>query len=79
MVKDRIMAFLTMIGHPMEVDELTMRKHEIEPVRVRFQCRYPEHVKGTIQLCVNGEPFTISLHAKLRGKGAAVLAALRNL
>jgi uncharacterized membrane protein YgcG len=69
MVKDRILAALTMIGRPMEVDELSVRKHETEPVRVRFQCRYPDRIKGTVQLCVNGEPFTISLHAELGGKG----------
>jgi hypothetical protein len=69
MVKDRILVALTMIGRPMEVDELSVKKHEMEPVRVRFQCRYPDRVKGTIKLCVNGEPFTISLHAELGGKG----------
>jgi hypothetical protein len=35
MAKDRIMAALTMIGRPIEVDELSVRKHENEPVRVR--------------------------------------------
>jgi hypothetical protein len=69
MVKERILAALTMIGRPMEVDELSVRKHETEPVRVRFQCRFPDRIKGTVQLCVNGEPFTISLHAELGGKG----------
>jgi hypothetical protein len=69
MTKDRIMAALTMIGRPMEVDELSVRKHETEPVRVRFQCRFPDRIKGSIQLCVNGEPFTIGLHAELGGRG----------
>jgi hypothetical protein len=53
----------------MEVDELSVRKHETEPVWVRFQCHFPNHIKGTVQLCVNGEPFTISLHAELGDKG----------
>jgi hypothetical protein len=70
MAKDRIMAALPMIGRPMEVDELSVRKHETEPVRVRFQCRFPERVKGSIQLCVNGEPFTIGLLAELGGHGS---------
>jgi hypothetical protein len=36
---------------------------------MRFQCRFPEHIKGTVQLCVNGEPFTIGVQAKLPGRG----------
>jgi hypothetical protein len=70
MTKDRIMAALTMVGRPMEVDELSVRKHETEPVRVRFQCRFPERINGSVQLCVNGEPFTIGLHAELGGRGS---------
>jgi hypothetical protein len=69
MTKDRIMAALTMIGRPMDVDELSIKKHETEPVRVRFQCRFHERIKGSIQLCVNGEPFTIGLVAELGGRG----------
>jgi hypothetical protein len=69
MTKDRIMAALTMIGHPLEVDELSVRKHETEPVRVRFQCRFPDRIKGYVQLCVNGEPFSIELHAELGSRG----------
>jgi hypothetical protein len=69
MTKDRIMAALTMIGRPMDVDELSVKKHETEPVRVRFQCRFPDRIKGSIQLCVNGEPFTIGLVAELGGRG----------
>jgi hypothetical protein len=71
MTKECIMASLTMIGRPMDVDELSVKKHETEPVRVRFQCRHPDRIKGTVQLCVNGEPFTISLQAELgRGGGS---------
>jgi hypothetical protein len=65
LTKERIMASLTMIGRPMDVDELSVKKHETEPIRVRFQCRHPERIKGTVQLCVNGEPYTISLQAEL--------------
>jgi hypothetical protein len=58
---DRLMAAMTMIGRPLEVDELSLRKWETEPIRMRFQCRFPERIKGTVQLCVNGEPFTIGV------------------
>jgi hypothetical protein len=70
MVKDRLMAAMTMVGRPMEVDELSIKKWKTEPVRMRFQCRYPERVKGTVQLCVNGEPFTVGIHAELGARGA---------
>ncbi|KAM0865871.1 hypothetical protein ACQ4PT_042977 [Festuca glaucescens] len=70
MVKDRLMAAMTMVGRPMEVDELSIKKWKTEPVRMRFQCRYPERVKGTVQLCVNGEPFTVGIHAELGAAGA---------
>jgi hypothetical protein len=69
MSKDRIMAALTMIGRPMDVDELSVKKHKTEPIRVRFQCRFPDRIKGSIQLCVNDEPFTIGLVAELGGRG----------
>jgi hypothetical protein len=32
---------------------------------MHLQCRYPERIKGTVQLCVNGEPFTIGVQAEL--------------
>jgi hypothetical protein len=54
----------------MEVDELSIKKWKMEPVRMRFQCRYPERVKGTVQLCVNGETFTVGIHAELGAAGA---------
>jgi hypothetical protein len=69
LAKDRLMAGLVMIGRPLEVDELSLRKAATEPVRVRFQCRHPERVKGTVQLFVCGEPFTLSLHAELGNRG----------
>jgi hypothetical protein len=69
LAKDRLMAGLMMIGRPLEVDELSLRKAATEPVHVRFQCRHPEHVKGTVQLFVCGEPFTLSLHAELGNRG----------
>jgi hypothetical protein len=48
MVKDRLMAAMMMVGRPVEVDELSIKKWKTEPVRMRFQCRYPERVKGTV-------------------------------
>ncbi|KAK1611592.1 hypothetical protein QYE76_035265 [Lolium multiflorum] len=70
MVKERLMAAMTMIGRPVDDDELSIKKWKTEPVRMRFQCRYPERVKGTIHLCVNGEPFTLGIHAELGAPGA---------
>jgi hypothetical protein len=69
MEKERLMAGTTMIGRPVDVDELSLKKHLTEPVRIRYQCRYPERIKGSVQLFVNGEPFTIGVHAEL-GRGA---------
>ncbi|KAK1647690.1 hypothetical protein QYE76_065495 [Lolium multiflorum] len=70
MERERLMAGLTMIGRPLDVDELSVKKWKTEPVRVRFQCRYPERIKGTIALCVNGVPFTVGVHAELGAPGA---------
>jgi hypothetical protein len=39
--KDRLMADMVMIGRPLEEDELSLRKWATEPVRMRFQCRFP--------------------------------------
>jgi hypothetical protein len=58
-----------MIGRPLEVDELSLRKWETDPICMRFQCRFPERIKGTVQLCVNGETFTIGVQAELPGRG----------
>jgi hypothetical protein len=48
MVKDRLMAVLTMIGRPVDVDELSAKKWKTKQVRVRCQCRFSEQVKGTV-------------------------------
>ncbi|XP_051187931.1 uncharacterized protein [Lolium perenne] len=66
---DRLMAAMVLIGRPLEVDELSLRKFRTEPIRVRFQCRYPERMKGTVQLVVNGEGYNISVKAELGGRG----------
>ncbi|KAK1631884.1 hypothetical protein QYE76_006199 [Lolium multiflorum] len=65
LVRDRLMAALVLVGRPIDVDELSLKKWTTEPVRVRFQCRHPERIKGSFQLCVNGEPYTIGVKAEL--------------
>ncbi|KAK1679257.1 hypothetical protein QYE76_040105 [Lolium multiflorum] len=70
MERERLMAALTMVGRPIDVDELSVKKWKTEPVRVRFQCRFPERIKGTIALCVNGEPYTVGVQAELGSAGA---------
>jgi hypothetical protein len=66
---DRLMAAMVMVGKPLEVDELSLRKWTTEPIRMRFQCRYPERIKGTIQVFVNGVPFNVGVSAELGGRG----------
>jgi hypothetical protein len=69
--RERLMAAFVMIGRPMDVDELSMQKWDREPVRMRFNYRYPERIKGSIQICVNGEGFTVGVQAELGAKGGA--------
>jgi hypothetical protein len=37
---------------------------------MRFQCRFPEKIKGSVQLMVNGETYAIGVKAELGGRGA---------
>jgi hypothetical protein len=53
--RERLMAAFVMVGQPIDVDELSMQKWDREPIWMRFHCRYLERIKGTIQVCVNGE------------------------
>ncbi|KAK1696377.1 hypothetical protein QYE76_013074 [Lolium multiflorum] len=69
MEKERLLAALTMLGRPIDVDELSLKKWKTEPIRIRFQCRHPERIKGTVQLCVNGEPYTLGVFAELNAPG----------
>jgi hypothetical protein len=48
MDKDRIVTTLTMVGHPVDVGKLSIKKHETNPIIVRFECCYPECIKGTM-------------------------------
>jgi hypothetical protein len=54
-----------------DVDDLSLLKWETEPVRVRFQCRYPERIKGSVQVFVNGEGFTVGVQAKRGPRGGS--------
>jgi hypothetical protein len=69
---ERLMAAMIMVGRPLEVDALSLRKFRTEPVRMRFQCRFPEKIKGSVQLTVNGETFAIGVKVEpgVRGAGA---------
>ncbi|KAK1620125.1 hypothetical protein QYE76_025642 [Lolium multiflorum] len=62
--KESLMVLLAMIGSPLDVDMLFIKKHEMELVRVRSQCRFSERIKGSIQLFVNGEPHSLDIQAK---------------
>jgi hypothetical protein len=67
---ERLMAAMIMVGRPLEVDALSLRKFRTEPVRMRFQCRFPEKIKGSVQLTVNGETYAIGVKAELGARGA---------
>nr|XP_051221807.1 uncharacterized protein LOC127340068 [Lolium perenne] len=41
MTKGRLMAAFVMVGRPFEVDELSLKKKDTEPIRMRFHCRFP--------------------------------------
>jgi hypothetical protein len=69
--RERLMAAFVMVGRPIDVDELSVQKWDREPIRMRFHCRYPERIKGTIQVCVNGEGYTIGVQAELGQRGGA--------
>nr|XP_051196779.1 uncharacterized protein LOC127310119 [Lolium perenne] len=71
MTKERLMAMFVMVGRPMDVDELSLMKRDTEPVRMRFQCRYPERIKGTVPVFVNGEGFTVGVQAETPPRGGA--------
>jgi hypothetical protein len=64
MTKEHIQAAFVMVGRVVDVDELSLLKCDREPVRVRFQCRFPERIKGSIQVFVNGEGFMVGLQAE---------------
>jgi hypothetical protein len=63
--RERLMAAFTMIGRPIDVDELLVQKRDREPIHMRFQCRHSERIKGTVQNFVNGEGYTVGCKRKL--------------
>ncbi|KAK1698174.1 hypothetical protein QYE76_014871 [Lolium multiflorum] len=71
MTKERLMAAFVMVGRPCEVDELSLKKKDTEPIRMRFHCRFPERIKGSIQVFVNGEGFTVGVQAETPPRGGA--------
>jgi hypothetical protein len=64
MKRDRLMAAFSMIGRAIDVDELSVLQRDTKPVRMRFQCRHPERIKGSVQVFVNGEGFTVGVQAE---------------
>jgi hypothetical protein len=71
MEEERLMAAMVMLGRPLEVDLLSLRKYKTEPIRMKFQCLFPEKIRGTVQLVVNGEGFSLDVQAELGARGGA--------
>jgi hypothetical protein len=71
MEEERLMAAMVMLGRPLEVDSLSLRKYKTEPIRMKFQCRFPERIRGTVQLVVNGEGFSLDVQAEMGARGGA--------
>jgi hypothetical protein len=69
MTRDRLMAGFTMIGRPIDVDELSIQKRDREPIRMRFHCRYPDRIKGSVQIFVNGEGYIVGVQAEAPPRG----------
>jgi hypothetical protein len=38
---------------------------------MRFRCRYPERIKGTVQVFVNGKGFTVGVQTEAPPRGSA--------
>jgi hypothetical protein len=74
MEESRLMAAMVMVGRPLEVDLLSLRKFKTELICMRFQCHFTERIRGTIQLVVNGNPFNIGVQAELEPRGGGGMA-----
>jgi hypothetical protein len=48
MTKEWLKAAFTMIGRPIDVDELSIQKRDREPIRMRFHCCFPQRIKGSV-------------------------------
>jgi hypothetical protein len=71
MTRERLMAAFVMVGRPIDVDDLSIMKRDREPIRIRFQGRYPERMKGSVQVFVNGEGYTVTLQVEEGPRGGA--------
>jgi hypothetical protein len=69
MTRDRLMAGFTMIGRPIDVDELSIQKRDREPIHMRFHCRFPDRIKGSVQIFVNGEGYMVGVQAEAPPRG----------
>jgi hypothetical protein len=65
MEKDCLMVAFIMIGRPIDVDKLSIQKRDHEPIRMRFHCRYPEMIKGPVQVFVKGKGFMVGVQAEV--------------
>ncbi|KAK1643488.1 hypothetical protein QYE76_061293 [Lolium multiflorum] len=70
LTKERVQAAFVMLGRIIDVDELSLLKWDREPIRARVQCRYPERIKGSIQVFVNGEGYTVGLQVEPQPRGS---------
>ena len=66
---EHLMAATTMIGRPLVVDELSLIRSG--PVRMRFACRVPAKLRGSVQIWFNGEGYNIKLKPELESRPAA--------
>ncbi|KAK1696065.1 hypothetical protein QYE76_012762 [Lolium multiflorum] len=69
--KERMRAAFVMVGCMTDLDELSVHKRDREPIRARFQCRYPDRIKGSVQVFVNGEVYTVGVQAEAPPRGGA--------
>lgn len=60
---DCLMAGPTMIGRPIAKDKLSLIR--LGPVRMKFACREPAKLRGSVQLWFNGVGFTIKIESEL--------------
>lgn len=67
-VKERLMATMIKVGGPVRVGERSLKA---STVRMQFQCRHPDRIKGSVQIFVNGEGYNIGLKAELGGAPGA--------
>lgn len=67
---DRLLEAMYMLGRPIAVDETSLSK--AGPVRMRFGCRAPEKLRGSVQVWFNGRGFDISVEPELPVRRAPI-------